>query len=172
MSLKTVLELTQLSEELSPIWKNISEHPLYTTWEGMIQRCCNPNNSSYNRYGGAGITVCSRWRKSARSFIEDMGPRPENFTLDRINNNRGYTPENCRWASRATQELNKTNDFYKGVSYRPSRKKYRARYKNSGVEIFIGNFDYPEDAAKARDEYLYSIGVTEGLNFSEDYNDE
>ena len=81
--------------------------PEYSTWEGMISRCNNPNNSAYNYYGGAGITVCADWY-SFSNFIRDMGKRPEvNFTLDRKNPILGYCKENCQWMTRAAQQQNK-----------------------------------------------------------------
>jgi hypothetical protein len=82
------------------------KHPLYTAWAGMVNRCHNPNNSSYARYGARGIGVCDRWRYSFDNFLADMGDRPDGMTLDRINPSGPYAPANCRWATLAEQRRN------------------------------------------------------------------
>lgn len=77
-------------------------------WNGMIQRCTNANKTCFDRYGGRGVTVCQRWLDSFESFYEDMGPRPTmSHTLDRINNELGYEPGNCRWATLSQQARNR-----------------------------------------------------------------
>jgi len=81
--------------------------PAYKVWDGMMQRCGNPNNTGYKRYGGAGITVCERWRDFA-NFLSDMGERPKGLSIDRIDNTRGYEPGNCRWATSRQQRMNQS----------------------------------------------------------------
>lgn len=79
----------------------------YNTWTGMNNRCTNKNDSRYIRYGGRGITVCERWKKSFNNFMQDVGPRPSlKHSLDRINNNGNYEPGNVRWATAEEQRNN------------------------------------------------------------------
>lgn len=75
-------------------------------WRNMKQRCHNPNNESYGRYGARGITVCERWRGSFEAFMEDMGPAPEGTSIDRKDGSKGYEPDNCRWATPIEQQNN------------------------------------------------------------------
>lgn len=79
--------------------------PTYKSWISMRQRCENPNNSAFHLYGGAGIFVCERWQ-SFDKFLEDMGQRPEGCTLDRVDGSKGYSPDNCRWATPLEQSAN------------------------------------------------------------------
>ncbi len=83
--------------------------PTYVSWRLMWNRCKRRKNHNYYRYGGAGITVCDRWR-SFESFLEDMGEKPEGCSIDRIDGTGNYTPENCRWATRKQQQRNRKNN--------------------------------------------------------------
>jgi hypothetical protein len=87
-------------------------------WQGMIQRCYNPNNSGYKNYGGRGIKVCIEWHQF-KNFYADMGDRPEKMSLDRIDNDKDYCLENCRWATTKQQSSNKStnkNYTYNGIT--------------------------------------------------------
>lgn len=81
----------------------------HKAWKSMMGRCYSPKNTSYARYGGRGITVCDRWR-TFEKFYEDMGTPPSGLTLDREDNAAGYSPDNCRWATKKTQGRNKRNN--------------------------------------------------------------
>lgn len=112
---------TRLATEAvrSPNWSTSMSNPLgnikhgghgtltYARWKSMMQRCHDSNSDSYKHYGGAGVTVCERWRDFA-SFLTDMGECPnKSLTLDRIEGHKGYEPGNCRWATRAEQNRNR-----------------------------------------------------------------
>jgi DNA-binding XRE family transcriptional regulator len=84
-----------------------SRSATYATWVSLKQRCLNPNRADYPNYGGRGITVCERWQQSFVAFLSDMGHKPAGMSIDRIDNDRGYEPGNCRWVTKTRQNRNR-----------------------------------------------------------------
>lgn len=88
----------------------MSGTPTHYTWKNMMQRCYNRNNTGYPDYGGRGVKVCDRWH-TFENFYVDMGDKPEGMSLDRINVDGDYEPDNCRWADKYIQARNKRNSI-------------------------------------------------------------
>jgi len=128
--------------------------PTYNTWENVIQRCTNPNNTNYKKYGGAGIVVCERW-KSFTNFLQDMGERPEGTTLNRINGAKAYSKETCEWATMRRQSFDKrpnkrSKTGVSGVRRNREDTKWRSTISFNKKEIPLGTYTDFEEAVKAR----------------------
>lgn len=103
---------------------NKSKTRIYKIWSSMKARCYNPSYESFERYGGRGIIVCDRWKNNFEDFLIDMGYGEKGLSIDRINNDGNYEPNNCKWSTRLEQENNKSTNrhiFYFGQKYTVSQ---------------------------------------------------
>ena len=139
----------------------LSNHRFYATWADILQRCNNPQRKTYKHYGARGITVCEEWL-DIRNFVawaEATHPNIEGVSLDRIDNDKGYSPENCRWVDVTTQILNQrkrkdnTSGFV-GVCWNKGIDRWVALIGVASKEIKIGQFLSKEEAVLARNNYI------------------
>lgn len=129
----------------------------YSSWQSMVNRCHNPKDGNYSRYGGRGIEVCPRWRdpdKGILCFIEDVGERPSSaHSIDRIDGSKGYEPGNCRWATREEQNRNvdvkrSNSTGYKGIQQCPNGR-WVAEIRGNGRRYHLGTYKTKVGAALA-----------------------
>lgn len=130
--------------------------PTYQSWKRMKARC-SPTYHESNYYYDKGIRVCKEWQESFTKFLEDMGERPNGTSIDRIDPERGYSKDNCRWASKRMQSLNRgmmsnNHSGYKGVSWKKGRFQWHAQIRVIGRCYNLGYYDNFWDAVKARNE--------------------
>lgn len=152
--------------------QNLKKQPLYTTWRMMNVRCFDDRHKAYHRYGGRGITVCENWRWDNPfglcNFIKDVGERPLNHTLDKINNDGDYYPDNVRWATKRTQQSNLGTGLSNTsghIGVRLVNKNYESRILLNGKSFLIATFNI-EDYDKACD--LYNSVRIFKLNHTDD----
>ena len=139
----------------------LKSNRFYDTWYGMLQRCTNSNNKKYKYYGARGITVCEEWLDVANfvAWAEKTHPNTEGMSLDRIDNDKGYSPENCRWADRVTQGVNRrkmrtnTSGFV-GVYWDKKTNKWRSSIVVDKKYKHIKMCETKEEAVLARDNYI------------------
>lgn len=135
----------------------IEKHPLYVTYRNMVKRCTNPYPKDASQYKDRGITVCERWTgvDGFKNFITDMPSKPEGTSLDRIDNEKGYSPDNCRWATPRQQALNtRKNNAHPNIYFAKHRNKYYVQYMLDGKRVSKGNYETLEEALSVRDKVL------------------
>jgi len=149
----------------------LSNHKLYSVWKHIQSRCYNLNDKAYHNYGGRGIRICIRWRKSFISFYRWAidNSWKEGLEIDREDNDRNYTPDNCRFVTSTQNNLNKriqTNNTsgYRGVCFDKNRNKYMAYNKVNKVAKYIGRYYTAKYAAKARNNYIIENNLLNRLN--------
>ena len=151
----------------------LKSNKFYKTWVGMLQRCNNPNHKAYKDYGGRGITVCEEWL-DVRNFVawcEDT--YIEGMTLDRIDNDKAYSPDNCRWTTRTIQSINQriqknNKSGYVGVSWRKDRNKWTVRLRTEIRYECLGHFDDLMEAVIFRDNYIIENKLPHKLNLKQE----
>lgn len=135
-------------------------HPLYSVWQSMRRRCRNPRAKQFDDYGGRGISICPEW-DSFSQFVADMGPRPDGYSLDRIDNDGGYSPDNCRWSPRVEQQRNQRRTLkvtIEGKQYLVSELRHLTGLKNETIiDRANKGMNYEQVTRKTR--YTFTGGV-------------
>lgn len=151
-----------------------AEKRIYTIYYNMMRRCYNEDNKFYRYYGECGIKICDEWKNNPYSFIKwalENGYK-DSLTIDRRDGTLGYSPNNCRWATRTTQARNTrliykhNTSGYRGVTYCGINKKWKARVQINNKTIHIGVYKNSKEAAMARDEYVIKNKLEHTRNFS------
>ena len=141
---------------------------LYSEYKGMISRCYNPKNCSYDRYGAVGIDVSVEWLNDYESFKNwslENG-YTDDLTIDRIDNTKGYSADNCRWVNSHIQNANqglstRNTSGYRGLSYNVKRKVYDTCLTYNNKRIYLGSYKNKKEALDARNKYILDNNLTE-----------
>jgi hypothetical protein len=134
----------------------MSSSETYNSWSKMLSRCFDKNSDVWDYYGGRGIVVCERWQNSFENFLEDMGERPKDKTLDRVDTNGNYEPLNCRWSGKTEQSFNRNRQSNNtsgrtGVVFDKRSKSWVATIKVNKRCVYLGSSENFNTATKLRD---------------------
>ena len=147
------------------------KHRFYATWVNILARCLNTSHRDYAGYGGRGITVCDEWLDVATfvAWAEATHPNISGVSIDRINNDKGYSPENCRWADSTTQSINKripinNTSGILGINWKTRDEVWVAQLSFQNKKKHIGQFKNIEDAILARNEYILANNLPHKLS--------
>jgi hypothetical protein len=149
---------------------NLKDHRLYKVWSQIKQRCLNKKNVGYENYGGRGIGICNKWEKDFKTFYDWCieNHYMKGLTIDRIDNDKGYSPDNCRVTTYQVQNCNKryrSKNTYIGVNKQGNI--YVASLSINDKKVHIGCFKTEKEAALARDNYILQNKLDNKLNFKE-----
>lgn len=143
---------------------------IYKRWQGMKIRCYNKKYHANHRYAGRGITICPEWKNDFMKFYEDMSKSFfEGAELDRIDNDKGYSPENCRWVIHKENSNNrakyKNNSGYTGVHLGKKNKTYQVNLSHNRKVIYVGSYKTLEEAVKARKKFIINFNKQNNTNY-------